>query len=285
MKQKDKNKVWPIFLLVVVNIIIWSVPASVDRGILSVSFLDVGQGDSIFIQAPNGKQLLIDGGPNSSVLRELGKIMDFSDKDIDVVLATHPDKDHIGGLPEVFDRFNIYNYLEPNVSEDTNIYVELKDRVGDEGSRLINAVRGVVVVLDRDNGVYFQILSPADNFRLEEKNEMSVVGRLVYKDRVFLLTGDAGKFVENILSYEDGEFLNSDVLKVGHHGSRTSSSLLFLENVSPGFSVISASSNNTYGHPHDDVLKNLKSVNSDILETSKEGTITFQTDGIDIWIN
>ena len=98
-----------------------------------------------------------------------------------------------------------------------------------------------------------------------------------------MLTGDASKAVENILVYSDPDLLDSDILKAGHHGSKTSSSLLFLEKVSPEISIISASQDNTYGHPHVSVLENIKKVDSEILETSKEGTITFQSDGINIW--
>lgn len=269
--------------MVFLNIVVWSSAPKPDNDILSVHFLDVGQGDSIFIEAPNGKQLLIDGGRNGSFLSELSRYMDISDREIDVVLATHPDADHIGGFPELFERFDILNFIDPGASSDTNLFKELKTKVSEEGSSYIKAKRGLVIILDKEKGVYFQVLAPDSSFNTKDTNNSSVVGRLVYGSRSFLLTGDASKMIENILAYSDGEILDIDVLKVGHHGSKTSSSLLFLEKVKPETSIISASAYNTYGHPHDDVINNLKKVNSVIFETSKEGTISFETNGTDLW--
>lgn len=285
--METKFKKISLFIIIILfgfNIFIWSyIPQKGGGDILSVIFLDVGQGDSILIEAPNGNQLLIDGGRNGSFLSELSKFVGISDKEIDVVLATHPDADHVGGFPELFDRFNILNYVDPGSTSETNLFKELTQKVQNEGSRYVKAKRGMVIVLDKEKGVYFQVLAPDDNFNISDTNNSSIVGRLVYGESVFVLTGDASKMIENILTYEDAELLDADVLKVGHHGSKTSSSLLFLEKVSPDISIISASAYNTYGHPHDDVINNLKKVNSAILETSKEGSIVFETDGVNIW--
>lgn len=266
-----------------INIFVWSYQPSQSSGFLNVAFLDVGQGDSVFIEAPNGKQLLIDGGRNGSVVSELASQMSFQDRQIDVVLATHPDSDHIGGLPEVFSRFDILNFVDTGVKGDTNTYRTLMDLVSSENSNYVKAKRGLVIVLDKKNGVYFQVLAPDENFTFKDINDTSIVGRLVYGESSFLLTGDASKAVENILVYSDGEILDSDILKAGHHGSKTSSSLLFLEKVSPDISIISAGYNNSYGHPHINVIDSINSVGSEILETSKEGTISFQSDGTRIW--
>mgnify|MGYP003953086663 FL=1 len=266
-----------------INIFVWNYQPSQSSGFLNVSFLDVGQGDSIFIEAPNGKQLLIDGGRNGSVVSELASQMSFQDRQIDVVLATHPDSDHIGGLPEVFSRFDILNFVDTGTKGETNTYRTLMDLVLSENSNYVKAKRGLVIVLDKKNGVYFQVLAPDENITFKDINDTSIVGRLVFGESSFLLTGDASKAVENILVYSDGEILDSDILKSGHHGSKTSSSLLFLEEVSPDVSIISAGYNNSYGHPHINVLENIKAVDSEILETSKDGTITFQSDGVKIW--
>jgi beta-lactamase superfamily II metal-dependent hydrolase len=284
MENKFKKaSLFLIIFLVFLNIVIWSSAPKPKNDILSVHFLDVGQGDSIFIEAPNGKQLLIDGGRNGSFLSQLSRYMDISDREIDVVLATHPDADHIGGFPELFERFDVLNYVDPGSSSDTNLFKELKSKVSAEGSSYIKGERGLVIILDKEKGVYFQVLAPAPGFNTKDTNNSSIVGRLVYGSKSFLLTGDASKMIENILVYSDSEILDADVLKVGHHGSKTSSSLLFLEKSKPEISIISASAYNTYGHPHDDVMNNLKKVNSLILETSKEGTISFETNGTDLW--
>lgn len=283
MEKINKILIFYILILAFVTIFVWSYIPKKSSGLLTVSFLDVGQGDSIFIEAPNGKQVLIDGGRNSSSVRELSKFMSFKDKEIDVVLATHPDADHIGGLPEVFDRFQVLNFVDSGVEGEDNIYRSLVDRVSLDGSRYIKGERGLVIILDRKEKVYLQVLSPDKNFTFEDTNNNSIVTKIVYGNTSFLLTGDASKAVENILVYSDGEILDSDILKAGHHGSKTSSSLLFLEAVSPEASVISASANNTYGHPHADVLTNLQKTNSLVFETAKEGNITFKTDGQKIW--
>lgn len=254
-----------------------------EPGVLSVHFLDVGQGDAIFIEAPNGNQMLIDGGRNASVVRELSDFLAWNDKEIDVVLATHGDTDHIGGFPEIFDRFSVLNYVDNGLDNDKYIYREVMNRVRDGGVRHIVGQRGLIIVLDKKRGVYFQVLAPDKNFKFQSDNEMSVSGRLVYGDTSFMLTGDAGKMVENILVYADRDLLKSDVLKAGHHGSKTSSGLLFLETVLPKYSIISASAGNSYGHPDGGVIRNLESVGSVVLETSKEGSISFVSDGVNVW--
>jgi len=271
-------------LLIAFNIFIWGkLPSAKSSDILSVYFLDVGQADATLVRAPNGKKILIDGGRTpSSLMSELSKFMNFGDRDIDVVLATHPDADHIGGLPEVFERYNVATFIDNGKTSDSNTYRELIEKSKEENSRYIKGERGLVIVLDKKKGVYFQVLSPTKEFDFSD-NDMSIVGRLVYQDRVFLLPGDAGKRVENILAYTDGEILKSDVLKAGHHGSKTSSGLLFVEVVDPRYSIISAGKGNIYGHPHASVLENLLSVSEFVLETAKEGSIAFETNGKDLW--
>ncbi len=283
MNREHKLFIVSILLLVGINIFVWSYTPQAPDTTLTVSFLDVGQGDAVFIEVPNGKQMLIDGGKNSSMLSALGEQIDFQDRDIDVVLVTHPHADHIGGLPEVFDRFNVHYFIDTGLAGEDNTYRTLIDKVSSETSVYKKGERGLTIILDKKNGVYFQILAPDERFNYKDPNDMSIVGRLVYKDSSFLLTGDASKAIENILVYSDGNLLDSDILKAGHHGSKTASGLLFLETVTPDASIISASSDNSYGHPHISVLQNLESVGSEILETSKEGTITFETDGTTIW--
>lgn len=283
MKKPDKIFTVVIGALVLANIFVWTYPVSSSPGVLSVHFLDVGQGDAIFIEAPNGNQMLIDGGRNAGVVRELGNFLSWNDRQIDVVLGTHGDADHIGGFPEIFDRFSILNYIDNGLENDEYVYNETMDRMRENGSRHIVGKRGLVIVLDKKRGVYFQVLTPDKNFNFQSDNEMSIVGRLVYGDVSFMLTGDAGKMVENILVYADGALLESEVLKVGHHGSKTSSGLLFVEAVAPKHSIISAGANNSYGHPDGGVIRNLESVGSLVLETSKEGTISFVSDGKNLW--
>ncbi|XKT75247.1 MAG: ComEC/Rec2 family competence protein [Patescibacteria group bacterium UBA2103] len=239
---------------------------------LEVTFLDVGQGDAIYIKAPNGNDVLIDGGANASVLRELSKRHSYFDRDIDVVIGTHPDKDHIGGLVDVFDRYNVSYFLDPGVTNTTNVYTELMERVSDEGTYVV-ARKGMKVVLGTD--VYIEILFPDREIK-GGVNNASVVTRLVYKDTSVLLTGDAGVSIEKFLI---GENIKSTILKAGHHGSKTSSDFEFVKAVDPEFIVISAGKDNRYGHPHEEVLRVFESIKAKTLATYEQGSLVFFSDG------
>lgn len=264
--------------LVISNIAVWvAVYEKRPSDILSVYFLDVGQGDAIFIDSPRHGRVLIDGGKNLKVLSELGKILPFADKNIDVVLATHPDLDHIGGLPEVVRRFKVGVFLEPGTESNNTIDDELEKRLEGQNIPKFLARRGMVI--NFGDGVKLQILFPNQDVSRWNPNDASIVAKLVYGNQSFLLTGDATFRTENILLTLDKESLDADVLKVGHHGSKTSTSLPFAEAVSPEYSIISAGKDNSYGHPHQDVLDILKKISTQILSTAEHGTIKFETNG------
>ena len=281
--KNNSNKFKFYFLLgfLLTNIFIWHTVATEDRqGILKVSFLDIGQGDAMFIEAPNGNQVLIDGGSNKAVLKELGKVMPFYDRTIDAVIATHPDKDHIGGLVEVLKNYRADFVMEPGVSSDTGVYQELEKTIADKNLPRILARRGML--LNLGEGARLNILFPNRNTEGWETNTASIVAKLVYGNNSFLLTGDSPIVIEKYLSMIDGRNLKSDVLKTGHHGSRTSTSESFAGLVSPQYTVISAGKNNQYGHPHKEVLDILDKIKSVILKTYENGTVTFSSDGEEI---
>ncbi len=264
--------------LILANIFVWlAVYERKDGKILSVYFLDVGQGDAIFIESPSKGRMLIDGGRNRQVLSELGKIMPFSDKRIDVVMATHPDADHIGGLPEVVARYDIGVFVEPGVESDNEIDNTLDERLLEKGAQSLLARDGMII--DLGGGARFSVFFPNSDVSNWETNRASIVGELVYGESEFLFTGDSPVQIENILADLYEKEVDSDVLKVGHHGSRTSTSLRFVEAVSPEYAVISAGEGNSYGHPHKEVLNILNQAGSEILGTYEEGTIKFETDG------
>ena len=278
MKSSNKFKFYFLLGFLIVNIFIWHTVAREDRrGILKVSFLDIGQGDAIFIEAPSGNQVLIDGGSNKAVLKELGKVMPFYDKTIDAVIATHPDKDHIGGLVEVLKNYRTDMVMEPGVSSDTGAYQELEKVIKDKNLPRILARRGMS--LNLGEGARLNILFPDRNTEGWETNTASIVAKLVYGNNSFLLTGDSPIAIEKYLSMIDGQNLKSDVLKAGHHGSRTSTSESFASIVSPQYTVISAGKNNQYGHPHKEVLDILEKIKAVILKTYENGTISFSSDG------
>lgn len=278
MKNSNKFKLYFLLGFLIINIFIWSIVITEYRQeILKISFLDVGQGDAIFIEAPNGNQVLIDGGSNRKVLKELGKVMPFYDRTIDAVIATHPDKDHIGGLIEVLKGYEVDIFMEPGVSSDTGAYQELEKTIADKKLPKILARRGMS--LNLGEGARLNILFPDRDTDDWETNTASIVAKLAYGDTSFLLTGDSPIAIEKYLSMIDGQNLKSDVLKAGHHGSRTSTSESFASLVSPEYAVISAGKDNRYGHPHKEVLDIFEKIKTTILKTYEQGTISFISDG------
>ncbi len=251
-----------------------------DPTLLCVVFLDVGQGDAIFIQSPSGKQLLIDSGRDSSVLRQLGEVMSFSDRDLDYVLATHPDAGHIGGLTSVLDRLSVSEVIRTENESDTGVWEVAERKVGGEGAVVHFARRGQRY--DLGNNVYLEILFPDIDVGELESNTASIVARLVYGDIAFMLTGDSPKSIEEYLVLVEGEHLQSDVLKAGHHGSRTSTSELFLAEVDPDYAVISAGRDNSYGHPHLEVTDLLFNFGVETLSTAEVGNVVFWSDGVSV---
>lgn len=270
-----------IIALAIVTALIWSAVWQVDRrGLLAVSFLDVGQGDAIFITAPSGRQVLIDGGPSAGVLRPLGTVMPWYDRSIDVVVATHPDADHITGLLDVLERYDVGLVERSSVQGDTPVWRTLEETIAaDEkkGVRVVTAVRGQVI--DLGGGAYLEVLSPDRSVPEVDTNLGCVVTRLVYGDTAFMLPCDAPQAIENYLVALDGKDLHADVLKAGHHGSKTSSSSLFVGYVDPQYAVYSRGCDNTYGMPHDEVVATFEKFTIPTLDTCTQGTITFESDG------
>ena len=248
---------------------------------LSVAFLDVGQGDAIFIEAPNGHQMLIDGGANGRILEALGEVMPFGDRSIDVVMATHTDADHIGGLPSVLSNYDVGYVIENGSSSNTKIYQSFEKMIKDYNVEKVIAQRGTKIFLDEEKNISFDIIFPDRYISGFESNDGSIVGKISYGAHSFMLTGDATKYTELlIMRNENPETLHSTVLKLGHHGSHTSSSEKWLRSVSPDIAIISAGKNNRYGHPHEDVLARLRSLAIPYLATYDEGNIIFETDGL-----
>jgi len=249
---------------------------------LKVSFLDVGQGDSILIEGPTGIEMLVDGGKDRSAVRELPKVMGPFDRSIDLMVATHPDADHIGGLPDVLSRYQVSTIVESGREGDSSFVDRLNNAVPRE--------KGLVQVLARSgmrihlgDGAYADVLHPGNNVaKLPDTNDASIVLRVVYGDTEFMLTGDAPSWVEDRLVNEYDEALRSDILKAGHHGSKTSTNAAFLEAVNPDIVVVSAGKNNSYGHPHEDVVTRIFASGAALISTIDRGTITFISDGKEV---
>ncbi|MBI2120531.1 MAG: MBL fold metallo-hydrolase [Parcubacteria group bacterium] len=279
-EYRHQLKIYLLFVLAAVNVCIWYAVFAEDReGKLTVAFLDIGQGDAIFIEAPNGAQALIDGGPPSGkVLSELGRMMPFYDRTIDVVIATHPDQDHIGGLPEVFKRYRVGVLFEPGISSDNGDYQAMEQAGEKTGVKKILARAGMKIHLDKNTTL--EIFYPDRDLPGKiDTNRASVVARLTYGNESFLFTGDLPQAEEKHLVQEGGIALRSNVLKFGHHGSRTSTSEIFLKNVAPEYGLVSAGKDNRYGHPHKEVLGLAAKYRVPVLRTDTQGRIVFTTDG------
>lgn len=247
-------------------------------GKLVVTFLNVGQGDAIFIQTPSGKQMLIDGGPDREVLRELGALMPWHDKSIDVIVATHPDADHVAGLIDVLQRFDVELIVEPGVKHDTPQAESMLKSVANEGAQELMARRGQV--LNFGDGARLHILFPDRDVSGLETNTASIVARLEYGSTSVMLTGDSPEAIEKYLVSLGSAALDSDILKAGHHGSKTSTSEEFVRAVSPDHVIFSRGCDNTYGHPNKEVVARLASAAIPALDTCLDGRITFISDGV-----
>src|SRR3989338_3563637 len=285
MRKSVRVKGIAILVLLMLTFCIWYAAIREDaRGLLTVSFLDVGQGDSIFIQAPSGRQVLIDGGANTGVLRELARVVPWYDRPIDVVIPPHPDADHIGGLIDVLARYRIETIIHSSVEGDTKTFAAFNRDVVGEHAKEVVAMRGKIV--DLGGGAYLQILSPDRLVPDVDTNDGCVVARLVYGATAFMLPCDAPQSVENYLVAlastslgTSGGSLHANVLKAGHHGSKTSSSALFLGYVAPEYGVFSRGCDNKYGHPAPETVARFAQFDIPTLDTCKDGTVTFVSDG------
>lgn len=269
-------------LFLFLTLFFWFIGFAENRqGILTVAFLDVGQGDAIFIDSPGGKQILIDSGSNKKVLRELSRIIPFYDRSLDILIASHPDVDHIGGFPAIFDAYEVGAFYDSGVLCETALCEILEEKIIQEGAVDEVLTRGQII--DLGDGVFLEILFPDRDASGFEKNMASLVIKLSYGEKTFLFTGDAPVVVEDYLVSLEGASvggaLDIDVLKAGHHGSKTSTSEYFVGATSPEAVVISVGEGNRYGHPHQEVLNILENFALDILRTDEKGTIIIKSDG------
>lgn len=277
--NRNSWQMWGVVLvLIILNSAVCIAQIPKAKKDLHVAYLDIGQGDAIYIEAPNGKQMLIDGGRGSQVIGELSKQMNFFDKTIDVVIGSHPDADHIGGLVDVLNHYKVGAFIEPGSNTDTKIYKVLEDKIAQEKIPHIAARKGMKVMLDAKENVYVDIIFPDQDVSSWETNASSVVARLVYGDTSYLFTGDSPIAIEDYLIGKYKTELKSDILKLGHHGSRTSSGDKYLETVAPILGIISAGRDNTYGHPHKETLERLANHGIKYLSTIDNGTINIDSD-------
>jgi competence protein ComEC len=250
---------------------------------LTMSFIDVGQGDSILVILPNTKTLLIDGGERQSSGKVLSTLQEYGLSYIDVIVATHPHADHIGGLIDVINTVNVGQVLDSGQVHTTQTFEDLLDAIYNKQIPLRSVSEGESVNLDPT--VKIDVLNPPASTSNGSNNEAefndnSVVLKLTYGNFSALLTGDMEERNEARLVLKNATMLDADVLKAGHHGSRTSSSLDFLNAVTPEVVSISLGAGNSYGHPHQEALDRISASGAQyLLRTDIDGTITLISDG------
>ncbi|MDB5194984.1 MAG: internalization-like protein competence protein ComEC/Rec2, competence protein ComEC protein [Parcubacteria group bacterium] len=267
--------------LIALNLVLGAMVLRPEQHMLRVSFLNIGQGDSILIQGPTGVKVLVDGGPDRSVLRELSHELAPWDRTFDALVETHPDKDHISGLGDVLERYRVLNFMEPGIPDKTAVSKHvLADVAAEPGLHHFIARRGMRLHLG--GGAYADVLFPdRDESTQIATNDGSTVLHVVYGATSFMLTGDLPSPYEDYLvglDGTDGE-LTSTVLKAGHHGSKFSTDSLWLAAVRPTTVVISAGKGNTYGHPNPETLERIRTYGARIVSTIDGGTIHFVSDG------
>lgn len=245
-----------------------------NNNIIRISYIDVGQGDSELIQV-NGKNLLIDAGTNESTNKVISYLDKQKVKKLDYVVATHPHEDHIGGMAAVIKKYDIGQFYAPKKLTNTKTFENMINALKSKNLKVNVARAGVEFDLGKD--VKCEMLAPNNN-NYEDLNNYSAVIKVTYKDSKFLFTGDAQKLSEKEILSENYD-LSSDVLKVGHHGSTSSSSKAFLDKVTPKISIISCGKNNDYGHPHKETLNEFEKRKIQVYRTDVDGTILLISDG------
>lgn len=247
--------------------------------ILNVHFIDVGQGDSILIQSED-QYMLIDAGERNKSNIVIDYLESIGVKKLDYLIGTHPHSDHIGGLADVIRHFDIGKIIMPNVVHTTKTFENVLDAISDKSLRITKPIIGNEFTI---GSATFTIIAP-NSPDYNNLNNYSVGIKLINGANSFVFTGDAEVLSENEM-LNNGLNLDADVLKLGHHGSITSSSDSFLDAVKPSLSIISVGEGNKYGHPHVEILQTHKDRNIQLYRTDKQGTIILESDGKTIAVN
>ena len=242
---------------------------------LRVNYIDVGQGDSIFIELPNKETMLIDAGEAYEADNVINYIKNLGISKIDYIVGTHPHTDHIGGLEEVINTFDVGSIYMPKATSTSKTYLDLLTTISDKGLKVKNAKSGVVVLDENDLKLEF-IAPNSDSY--SELNNYSAVLKLTYLDNKFLFMGDAETLSEDEVTCD----VDADVIKVGHHGSDSSSSLEFVKKASPEYAIIMVGEGNSYNHPYQSIIDRYLGVGAKVLRTDLDGNIVCDSDGVDV---
>ena len=239
-----------------------------------ITFFDIELGDSVLVQTPEGKNILIDTGSGTDIISKLSGAMSFFSKNIDILVITHGDSDHIGGVRDVFARYNVENVFFTGASKKALMFQELLQTIEEQkiSWRIMESKKDYLI----DSEFIVDVLYPLQNISFLQdhgNNESFVFFLSLFRNKI-LFTGDMEKESEDIL-LKEGEDLHADILKVPHHGSKTSSSLSFIQAVNPRVAIAQAAIKNKFGHPHNMIVERYESLGVQFLQTGKEGDITF----------
>ena len=266
------------FLLLVMDIFLLRLDWQHSQKVFTFAMLYVGQGDALFIESPTGAQILFDAGPARKILGPLARVMPPLDRTIDAIVITNPDADHIGGFLDILKNYKVDLVLEPGTQNSSKTFQNLKTEIQRQKIPNVLAKRGMKINLG--GGAVIDILFPDRDVSSWGTNDGSVVARLSYGGTSVLLMGDATAKTEKIiLEKNSSTYLRNDVLKVGHHGSRSSTYSALVQSVAPAYALISSGASNSYGHPHQEVLKTLVDAGAQIFRTDLLGTIILKSDG------
>ncbi|MDD4989867.1 MAG: MBL fold metallo-hydrolase [Candidatus Pacebacteria bacterium] len=268
-----------ILILALANVFVWQFIFGLNppAGGLKVVFFDIGQGDSIFIETAQKHQILIDGGPSNKVVEKLGKQMPFWDKTIDLVVLTHSDYDHLRGLLDVLDNYQVENILWTGEKSEGKTFENWLLKIKQENANIILAKAGILVLAGKAK---MEILYPLELQKqdLVNNNKSSIAAKLSFGNTGFFFTGDIDRQAEQNIILQGGD-IEANVLKVSHHGSKSATSPEFLANVQPQIAVISVGKDNKYGHPHQEVLSNLLEFDIKVLRTDLMGDVKIVSNG------
>ncbi|NLW17944.1 MAG: MBL fold metallo-hydrolase [Firmicutes bacterium] len=278
MKSSITKKYWALallFLLVLSSGCEPSLPVEQTTDQLIIHFIDVGQGDAVLIQFPSGKNMLIDGGSDTYATTVIDYLQAQGIKQLDYCIGTHPHEDHIGALDDVIRAFPVTQVYLPRVEHTTRTFENLVRAISDKGLKIREAKAGVAIDVGPEASAL--IVAPLSS-DYQDLNDWSVVLKVTYGQTAAIFTGDADRISEQDMVASDFD-LQVDVLKVAHHGSRTSSSTDFLAKTQPQYAIISVGADNSYGHPHREAIERIADVGAKIFRTDRLGTIVFQSDG------
>lgn len=269
----------PLFIIILSLFLYQTNDTNNYKNQMSVHYINVGQGDCILIQV-NNKNLLIDSGPSSSRKNLLDYLENLSIKKLDYIIATHPHEDHIGNMDTIIRRYNIGSFYSPKVTHSSTTFENMISSLVDKNLK-INILNNGVTGIDLGEKTSVSVYSPLENLYSDNLNDYSPIIKITFLNNSFLFTGDAEISTENTVLSQNLN-LKCDILKVGHHGSSTSTSHDFIAAVNPSVAIISVGENNSYGHPTPETLSRLKSLNIKTIRTDINGSIIAISDGNNI---